>query len=387
MKRNRLILLGLFVLSLVAISFYGGPVSYGFFFFILFTPAVSALYTLFVYFRFRIYQKIETKVAVVDTPVAFYYSLKNEDRFGFAGVRTGFYTDFSTLSGIDPDTEYELFPGTGIENESRLICKYRGEYYVGIEYVIVQDYLRLFRFTFRNKERIMVNVIPKLVILEDISALDELSISPRDLINKATEPDVLVRDYVPGDDIRSISWKLTAAAGKPLVRKRIGENTPSVSIVMDSHREGKDPEEFLPLENKLLETTLALAWYYLSRGVSVSVYAYDDGPVFFAMDNTDAFEAFYRAMSAFSFREDSSAEKLFAYVSGVPEIFRSSAVICVMHTVEDVCNRFSEELENSQIRVASFYITEEKVDVPGAVVVGYDDELTQQESRHDRTYI
>ena len=378
MKRNRLILLGLFILSLIAISFYGGPVSYGFFFFIFITPAVSALYSIIVFFRFRIYQKIETKVAVVDTPVAFYYSLKNEERFGFAGVCTGFYTDFSSLSGIDPDTEYELFPHTGIERESRLICKYRGEYYVGVEYVIVQDYLRLFKFTFKNRERIAVRVIPKLVILKELAVLDELSVSPRDIINKTTEPDVLVRDYLPGDDIRSISWKLTAATGKPMVRGRIGENTPSVSIVMDSHREGRSPEEFLPLENKLLETTLALAWYYLSRGVSVSVYAYDDGPKCFAMEHTDSFDAFYQAMSAFSFREENSAEKLFAYTSGVPEIFQSSAVLFVMHTMEDMCIRFSEELKNASVSVAAFLVTEEKVDMPGAVVIGYDDDLSAE---------
>ena len=378
MKRNRLIVLGLFILSLVAISFYGGPVSYGFFFFILITPAVSALYSIIVFYRFRIYQKIETKVAVVDTPVAFYYSLQNEERFGFAGVRTGFYTDFSSLSGIDSDTEYELFPHTGIERESQLICKYRGEYYVGVEYVIVQDYLRLFRFTFKNRERITVRVIPKLVILKDPAAFDELSVSPRDIVNKTIEPDVLVRDYFPGDDIRSISWKLTAATGKPMVRKRIGENTPSVSIIMDPHRQSRLPEEFLPLENKLLETTLALAWYYLSRGVSVSVYTYDDGPKCFAMENTDAFEAFYQAMSAFTFREENSAEKLLAYTSCVPEIFRSSAVLFVMHTMEDKCIRLSEELMNNSVSLATFLITEEKVDMPGAVVIGYDDDLSEK---------
>ena len=210
MKKNRLILLGLFILSLVAISFYGGPVSYGFFFFILFTPAVSALYTLFVYFRFRIYQKIETKVAVVDTPVAFYYSLKNEDRFGFAGVRTGFYTDFSTLSGIDPDTEYELFPGTGIERESRLICKYRGEYEVGIKSVEIQDYFRLIRISYHNKETLRVIVKPNLVDLSELKSIDLSQTMARETPFSQMDPDVLVRNYEPGDDVRQMNWKASA---------------------------------------------------------------------------------------------------------------------------------------------------------------------------------
>ena len=132
MRRNRIIALGLLILSLIAISFYGGPVSYGFFFFMLVTPAVSALYTVVVFFRFRIYQKIATKVAVAETPVTFYYSLQNEEFFSFAGIKTDFFTDYSSLTGLDPDIEYELFPHTGIEKETRLICRYRGAYEVGI---------------------------------------------------------------------------------------------------------------------------------------------------------------------------------------------------------------------------------------------------------------
>ena len=49
-------LLGLWLLSLVAISFYGGAVSYGFFFGLTLVPVVSAVYLLAVYLRFKIYQ-------------------------------------------------------------------------------------------------------------------------------------------------------------------------------------------------------------------------------------------------------------------------------------------------------------------------------------------
>ncbi|MBO7387822.1 MAG: hypothetical protein J6U15_08450, partial [Lachnospiraceae bacterium] len=96
MRRNRLIALGLFILSLVAISFYGGPVSYGFFFFMLFVPFVSAVYTLIMYFRFKIYQRIDSKVAVAESPVTFYFTLQNEDFYAFSGVKIDFFSDFST---------------------------------------------------------------------------------------------------------------------------------------------------------------------------------------------------------------------------------------------------------------------------------------------------
>ena len=58
MLRNRLIVLLLWILSLVAITFYGGPVSYGFFLLITLLPVASALYLVYVCLRFRIYQRL-----------------------------------------------------------------------------------------------------------------------------------------------------------------------------------------------------------------------------------------------------------------------------------------------------------------------------------------
>ncbi|MDE6883329.1 MAG: hypothetical protein K2P48_09465, partial [Lachnospiraceae bacterium] len=60
-RLRRWALLGLWLLSLSVISFYGGAVSYGFFFGVALVPVVSAVYLLAVYFRFKIYQKLESR--------------------------------------------------------------------------------------------------------------------------------------------------------------------------------------------------------------------------------------------------------------------------------------------------------------------------------------
>ena len=83
MLRNRLIAIALLILSIVAISFYGGPVTYGFFFLCVLVPAVSAGYCFLVYLRYRIYQVIVTKNVVVGSPTDYYFTLQNEDFYGF----------------------------------------------------------------------------------------------------------------------------------------------------------------------------------------------------------------------------------------------------------------------------------------------------------------
>lgn len=378
MRRNRLIVLGLLILSLVAISFYGGPVSYGFFFFVFATPIVSAIYAVAVYFRFRIYQKIDAKVLVTEEPVAFYFTLQNENLFAFAGIRTDFFSDYSTIKGLDPEIEYELFPHTGIDRETHLVCKYRGEYEVGVSHVIVRDFLKLFTITFRNNETITVTVIPRLVILDKISAFDTLSVSAKDSHSNLTEPDVLVRDYIPGDDIRSINWKLTAATGKPVVRKRIGEDTPAISIIMDSHRVSRNPDEYLPLENKILETTIALAYYYIEHGIRVYVYAYESAPCCYAMETPDDFEDFYNKLSFFSFSENNTSEKLFAFTSEIPEIGNSSAVIFIMHELSDAYGIQINELEKCSASTATCLVTDKEAEnTSGVVVIDYEDDLKE----------
>ena len=379
MKRHlsRWIWVGLLVLSLLAISFYGGPVSYGFFFFVLITPLMSALYVILVYFRFKVYQKSDAKVIVAETPVAFYYSLQNEDAFAFAGIRTDFFSKNSTLTGIDPDTEYELFPHTGIQRETRLICKYKGEYEVGVKSVTVTDFLRLFRITFRNREAITVTVIPRLVILDDLSAFDALPVATVNTPANPTEPDVLVRDYVPGDDIRNINWKLTAATGKPLIRGRVGETTPAVSIIMDACRISRDPDVFLPPENKLLETTIALAYYYLERGIRVNAYSYAGAPLCMAMETVDDFEGFYQRMSYFTFSTENTPDRLFSFTESVPDIGRSSVVIFVVHELGDPYIHQVAALEQFSVATVTCLVTDRDVQAPNLIRIGYDDSLKE----------
>src|SRR5215467_15627938 len=45
-----------------------------------------------------------------------------------------------------------------------------------------------------------------------------------------------IRDYLPGDDIRSFDWKATARAGKPLVRVFTEERDRPTCIVVDQRQ-------------------------------------------------------------------------------------------------------------------------------------------------------
>ena len=143
------------------------------------------------------------------TPTDYYFRLQNEDFYTFSGIKVEFFSDFSNINDLADNYEYEIPPHSGLKNETLITCKYRGEYDVGIRNIIVTDYFKIFRFNFMNRENLRATVLPRLEILETLSHEYSQDIYKDSNINPNV-PDVLVREYIPGDDIRNINWKMSA---------------------------------------------------------------------------------------------------------------------------------------------------------------------------------
>ncbi|MBD5457037.1 MAG: DUF58 domain-containing protein, partial [Lachnospiraceae bacterium] len=223
MKLRRWVFFGLWILSLAAISSFGGAVSYGLFFAVTLVPLVSFLYLLCVYFRFKIYQKIESRNMVCGQPVPYLFVLQNDDYFAFSSVSVRMFSSFSYVEDMPEDMEYELLPGDKFTHETKLVCKYRGEYEVGVKELVITDFFHLFRLRYPVPGAIRALVLPKLVRLRELNSIADLSVYlQREAFIRKTEPDVVVRDYAEGDSLRQIHWKATARERKLKVRNRTG---------------------------------------------------------------------------------------------------------------------------------------------------------------------
>jgi len=357
MKRNRIILVILWIMSLVAISFYGGVISYGFFFIITFIPVISILYLFFVILFFKVYQKLDGRHLISNRPFTFYFTLQNESIMSFSGIRVDFYSSFSTISGLDDATEYELAPRSGIKKNTELVCKYRGEYEVGIKNIIVQDFFRLFRISYRNREPLRVTVKPNIVTLGSLHISEDITNSAKDAVAEITEPDVLVREYTPSDDMRMISWKATAATQKLMVRERIGQQQQGVGILLDPKRNSSDPGMYLPVEDKMLETIIALALYFCSNNTPVSVF---DGKESYS-DMTGSygwFDAFYEKMCKFVFDEDIDTALVYENAFCDESMIGKKTVFIVTSVWDDHTSMFVKELSRRSIAANVCLITD-----------------------------
>lgn len=331
MKRNRIILFLLWVLSLVGISFYGGPVSYGFFIMMTLLPLLSLLYLLAVRWRFSIYQKLEGKTFVADHAIPYFFTLQNEEWFAFASVRVFFYSDFSSVLDLADGEEYELLPGTGISRDTSLLCRYRGTYKVGIKSVEITDFLRLFRMRYKNPEPLEVTILPNVVTLSDLTNVNLTRILTRDLPFGNNVPDVSVRDYAAGDPRNRIHWTATAREQKLLVRRTTGEDQPSVAILLGTCRISDNPADHLPVENRMLEISLALARFFLGKRIPVRAYHCDAAFRAASVTDSAAFDAYYKVCSDLLFHASQSDRRLFAEAVKRPEILSARAAFFVLH--------------------------------------------------------
>lgn len=382
MWRNRIIWLVLWIISLVGISFYGGNISYGFFYVMTAIPVISLLYLGYVIIFFRIYQYTEGRDFVVNDAVPYSFRLMNEFRLPFAGIRVRFYEPLSTINELSDETEYELMPGTGITRETTLVCHYRGEYEVGIKETQVQDFFRLFKITYRNREPKRVTVLPQIVQLDNLGS-QEMQVL--DSLNKPSKLDIVTREYVPGDDVRFINWSQTARTGTLMTRERISEEGSGVGIIMEANRLSKDPYVYLPIENKMLELVIALSLFLVNKGVGVKVNAGDTDNRFMRVDTHAQFEGLYQKLSAIMFDARKSQENQFEGLINSEELLSCSVVYMVLQQWTKAADAMLEKLTKHNIHTVIYLVGTSagpqldagRFDLVDVVVISQDDKLEE----------
>lgn len=301
MRRNRVIFYLAWILSLVGISFYGGVVSYGVFCALTLLPAVMYVYLLFVLFSFKIYQQLEAKYVVCRTPVTYYFTLQNETAFAFSRIRVSFFEFGADYGELDKDEEYELMPHSGTRITTSIICRYRGEYEIGVRSVVITDFLNMFRITYRKPETLKVNVFPAIVFPNGDMLEDEPLFAAMTSHNAPEVRDLLVRPYADGDPVRSINWKASARSLSLMTSKMTSEEHSSVHILLDTARYSSEPEKYLPAEDEVLTRLITLVIYLATHHISADVYYLSRGLQHLTLRSMREFEDFYACISAVMF--------------------------------------------------------------------------------------
>ncbi|SOC81394.1 Uncharacterized conserved protein, DUF58 family, contains vWF domain [Salinimicrobium sediminis] len=140
----------------------------------------------------------------------------------------------------------------------------RGEYYFGNLNVFASTPLKLVKRRQRFQKEQMVKVYPSFIQMKkyDFMAIDRKIAQPGlKKIRKIghTMEFEQIRDYVLGDDVRSINWKATAKQGDLMVNQYQDERSQPVYSVIDTGRTMKMPFNHLKLLDYAVNSALAFS--------------------------------------------------------------------------------------------------------------------------------
>ncbi len=197
--------------------------------------------------------------------------------FAFKIEAVFFISDmFDTTTSRVPRT-LSLSPRETVSLDFSTRFSHIGSYEVGLEKVVVSDFLGLFSKTLPHKRVHPVLVTPK---LREIGGIDFSSDAETESTSaaKSVIADSMnyayVRDYVPGDPLKTIHWKLSSRNPQGAYYTRLFERytMPGVAVVLDfTAPKGADEAAFPQLFDTIVESGLSIARYARRRGFTTRI--------------------------------------------------------------------------------------------------------------------
>jgi hypothetical protein len=304
MKFNRLICFLSIIGCGIFASYYGGNISYALFYLTILVPIIAFLYTVYVYARFKLYQSIGSVMVVKGDWMLYSFIIANEDYITFRNVKVNFLKDKSTIEDANKTTEYSLLPNESERLETRIKCNYRGEYHVGVDSIEVTDFLYLFTITYPVTSKLKAVVLPRVVPLEQLGIAPPQIDVKNPLHNSNTteeELDTEIRKYNPGDNRKRIHWKASAKQNELLSRKYHHKPKAEIVLFMDMMKLKEEELQVIIVEDKIIESILAIANFYALRGTHSQIIFEMEGKKLINIASKEEFNAFYKTCVSIHF--------------------------------------------------------------------------------------
>ncbi|HET8887151.1 MAG TPA: DUF58 domain-containing protein [Salinimicrobium sp.] len=157
----------------------------------------------------------------------------------------------------------------------------RGEYFFGNLNVYVSSKIKLVKRRFSFQKEQMVKVYPSFIQMKkyDFLAIDNrIQLAGLKKIRKIgqTMEFEQIKDYVIGDDLRTVNWKATAKQGSLMTNQYQDEKSQSVYTIIDTSRVMKMPFNGLRLLDYAINSTLAFSNIALKKHDKVGMFSFSN---------------------------------------------------------------------------------------------------------------
>jgi hypothetical protein len=307
MIKNRLIIFFIFTLSLILVFSYGEIVSYTLLCFTIFVPLFSIIYTIFVYFRFKVIQNIDKKFVVKGDSIKYNCEICNEDFILYPYIKAKFFSISNVFNQNIEDRYFSLMPNEKLSFSTELDCKFRGDFEIGIQYIEIEDFLGIFKIRYTPINYLSIKVSPRIVKLRRINFNSNYSSDSDTTFGiNANESSIFsdVRKYVYGDSFRKIHWKYTAKYKELMSKNFQPSSDTNITVIIDIKKFGNNLYENLVLEDILIESVISLINYCLSNSLKINLLLYNGELIEIKCKNSQDFDNIYSIIDNINFIDD-----------------------------------------------------------------------------------
>ena len=309
MKLNRILYLSLLIITFTFVYYYGGKVPNMLFYTVLVLPIVSYIYMLIGYFMLKYEQSLDNDLIFKGDKVTFTVNITNRSFFILPYISISFLNDKGGVIQKHKINNISLQPFSKREVSIDYIYKYRGDFKLGVSTIEVQDFLGIFKFTLKNKKLLYITVYPQII------DIDEFYLSSGYLSDNVSsigggQEDIStieeINKYNYGDSLRKIHWKLTAKTNELMIREYEKVGSRSAILILDLQSNNFEVEKNAAIEDKLLETTIAILRYCIYNDAEVKLIYDSKGINAINYSNSLDFQKAYEALAKVEFNQKTS---------------------------------------------------------------------------------
>jgi hypothetical protein len=304
MRGNRLFYAILLILSTVFVYFYGGTVPFMIFYVVLILPAASFIYTLIIFYRFKYFQEIDKKFIIKGDRINYIFTISNEDFLFYPYLHVTFFGSKTIFNEQFKKINLSLLPHKEMTYTFELYCRYSGNYEIGVEKIEIGDFLGIFKFTYKVPFPLSIIVYPRIIVLERFRLkTDFTSESYSSSLNRHEETGILedVRKYAYGDTLKKVHWKLSAKLNEIMIKQFQSTTESSALIIPDFKKNDYTIEQNTVIEDKILESTIAVINYCLNNWIPISLICYSKETLEIKAGNPTDFSDVYNNVSQIRF--------------------------------------------------------------------------------------
>lgn len=204
------------------------------------------------------------------TEFSFDIRVNNSSKF-FAFTADVTYSWKNLFTGYSEQQTQRLWvaPGNGAEIRQLLSSRYAGRVEVRIETFEIFDLFHMFRLQSCDRTNASVTVWPAFSERdgEEIHSYVEGFPKENETKKRGTDynPDYEIREYIPGDELKSIHWKLSAKQEQLMVRERLASGREKINVLLPL---GEDRQE----NDGLMEAVYAVCRLLLQKEYPIQLY-------------------------------------------------------------------------------------------------------------------